>query len=82
MYMDNKFDNQAVIITPIFVYLLITVSFISKYDTDGRKRTIRKQDLEERTVILPPQINRDRLIDDLNYILKKKGDSYRITLLF
>lgn len=42
--------------------------FIIQYDTDGRKQTVRKQDLEEKTVILPTQINRDKLMDDLNSI--------------
>lgn len=44
--------------------------FIIQYDTDGRKQTVRKQDLEEKTVILSPQIHRNRLIDDLDSILK------------
>mgnify|MGYP003306950997 CR=1 FL=1 len=44
--------------------------FIIQYDTDGRKQTVRKQDLEEKTVILPPQIHRNRLINDLDDILK------------
>lgn len=48
--------------------------FIIQYDTDGRKQTVRKQDLEEKTVILPTQINRDKLIDDLNDILKDNFD--------
>ena len=48
--------------------------FVIQYDTDGRKQTVSNQDLELKTVVLPTQINRDKLIDDLNSILKDNFD--------
>lgn len=40
--------------------------FIIQYYTDGRKQTARKQDLEEKTVILPPKFIKIGFIDDLD----------------
>lgn len=40
--------------------------FIIQYDTDGRKQTVRKQDLEEKTVILPPKFIKIDFIDELD----------------